>query len=197
MSRSLSTALRPYLHAQVKPRHQDAYLRFYAAATGATAKPSAAKLAVTKVDENIDSLWSNTSYRKRLKQLTALHPEGQNAPTDQLYPRMGSEGHFNPAEFRREAQKLRLAPGGWARTVAFKLRGKVRRVRAMGKKLLFIDVVENEERVQVMVDLGRMQSKGQHSSIELDDLRKRMAVGDHYGKLHLCYHLQFNLLTLT
>ena len=184
MSRSLSTALRPYLHSQVKPRHRDAYLRFYAAATAAAAstnKPRA-KAAVADIDANVDSLWSSSSYRKRLKQLTALHPEGHNAPTDQLYPRIGPAQRLRPAQFRKEAEKLGLQPGGWSRTTKFSLQGKVRRARAMGKKLLFIDVVESDGVVQVMVDLATLQKRGV-SLAEVDDLRRRMAVGDHYGAL--------------
>ena len=52
----------------------------------------------------------------------------------------------------------------------------------MGKKLLFIDVVESDGVVQVMVDLATLQKRGV-SLAEVDDLRRRMAVGDHYGAL--------------
>ena len=183
MSRSLSSALRPYLNAQVKPRQRDAYLRFYAAAT-ATAAPNhkaTSKPTVADPEASVDSLWSSASYRKRLKQLTALHPEGQNAPTEELYPRIGPEKRLKPAQFRREAEKLRLAPGTWSRSTKFSVQGKVWRARSMGKKLLFIDVVESEERVQVMVDMATLQKKAACSLAELDDLRRRLAVGDYYA----------------
>lgn len=52
----------------------------------------------------------------------------------------------------------------------------------MGRKLIFIDVVDNEQRVQVMIDIGTVQASGTFSTVEMDDLRKRMTVGDYYGK---------------
>src|SRR5690349_6804952 len=136
MSRSLSTALRPYLHKQVKQRHRDVYLRFYAAAKAATRTAPTSQSAVTPTDDNVDSLWSSISYRKRLKQLTALHPHGQKAPTDLFYPLIGSKDRLKPAEFRCEAEKLGLEPGQWAKQTRYHLHGKVSRVRAMGRKLI-------------------------------------------------------------
>jgi hypothetical protein len=120
MSKSFSSALRPYLHAHVKPRNRDVYLRFYAAATKATSQP-----AVADEKEGVDSLWSPSSYRKRLKQLTALHPDGQNAPTEHLYPRIGLEKTLSPAQFRHETDKLELKPGDWARKIEYKIQGMV------------------------------------------------------------------------
>lgn len=46
---------------------------------------------------------------------------------------------------------------------------------------MFIDVVQNEDRVQVMIDLGTLQRRGAFSTAEMDDLRKRMSVGDYYS----------------
>jgi hypothetical protein len=51
----------------------------------------------------------------------------------------------------------------------------------MGKKLMFVDVMQDEHRVQVMIDLGTLQKKGTYSTTEMDDLRKRMTTGDYYG----------------
>ncbi len=51
----------------------------------------------------------------------------------------------------------------------------------MGKKLMFVDVMQDEHRVQVMIDLGTLQKKGTYSTTEMDDLRKRMITGDYYG----------------
>ncbi|KIW02188.1 lysine-tRNA ligase, variant [Verruconis gallopava] len=192
MSRSLSLALRPCLNASVKPRCRDAYLRFYTANTQAKNQRK-----VAEPDDQLDSLWSSVSYRKRLRQLTALHPEGQNAPTDSLYPRIGKEKRLSPAQFRRQAEKLNLAPGDWARKVEFKLQGKIQRVRAMSRKLLFLDVVENEHRVQVMVSLENLQKKGTYSSTEVDDLRKRISVGDYYAFSGVAHRTPNGELTLS
>lgn len=51
----------------------------------------------------------------------------------------------------------------------------------MGKKLLFIDLVDNEHKVQVMVDIARLQRKGNFNVSDMDNLRRTMSVGDYYG----------------
>lgn len=120
MSKSLSRALRPYLHAHVKPRDRDVYLRFYSAVTGAAASK-------TEDDAHaaVDSLWSPVSYKKRLRQLTALHPDGENAPSEILYPRIGSAKGLSPAEFRRQTASLPLKNGLFFTDSEFRVQGMV------------------------------------------------------------------------
>lgn len=204
MSRSLSSALRPYLHTQVKPRRKDAYLRFYAAATAAAeVKPQASRDAKDwearqhELDaSNLVSLWNPSGFRKRLKQLTATHPEGQNAPTHDLYPRTDTKWRITPAQFNKRAEKLNIEPGSWARKERHAVRGKIHRIRAMGSKLLFIDLVEDEQRVQVMIDKNVLEKKGAYSTAELADMRKRMAAGDVYGFEGVVHRTQSGQLTL-
>lgn len=94
MPRALSTALRPYLSAQVKPRNRDIYLRFYAAATSKASTPPID-------DGNAESkqLWSSGTYRERVKQLSSIH-QGDDVPTAGLYPRLEEEPTVTPKNFR-------------------------------------------------------------------------------------------------
>jgi lysyl-tRNA synthetase class 2 len=61
--------------------------------------------------------------------------------------------------------------------------GKVKSVRFHGKRLVFIDLVHDDVRLQVMCNLGFLEKKGYLSSSQLDRFRKEITVGDYYGML--------------
>jgi lysyl-tRNA synthetase class 2 len=63
--------------------------------------------------------------------------------------------------------------------------GKVRSIRASGKRLVFIDLVQDDVSVQVMCNLGLLEKKAYSSTSSLERFRKRIRVGDYYGMLHL------------
>ncbi len=61
--------------------------------------------------------------------------------------------------------------------------GRVRSVREAGKKLLFIDIVHNEARLQVMANLGGLQKDVGYSTEELQKFRKLIKPGDYFGEI--------------
>jgi lysyl-tRNA synthetase class II len=60
------------------------------------------------------------------------------------------------------------------------LLGRVRSVREAGKKLLFIDIIHNEARLQVMANLGGLQKDVGYSTEELQRFRKLIKTGDYF-----------------
>jgi hypothetical protein len=60
------------------------------------------------------------------------------------------------------------------------LLGRVRSVREAGKNLLFIDIVHNEARLQVMANLGGLQKDVGYSTEELQRFRKLIKPGDYF-----------------
>ena len=50
----------------------------------------------------------------------------------------------------------------------------------MSKKLIFLDIVQDEGQIQVMIDLKLLQREGDFQIVELESLRKRISIGDYY-----------------
>lgn len=80
MSNALGSTLRPYLHPHIKPVHRHAYIAFFNASSRACLHTETAN----------DSLWSSSSYQRRLKALRSQRPVDENpeAFPAVLYPRI-------------------------------------------------------------------------------------------------------------
>lgn len=53
-------------------------------------------------------------------------------------------------------------------------------MRAHSRRLMFLDVVQEDVRMQVMFNLGQLEKLGYASASQLDRVRKEIRVGDWY-----------------
>lgn len=80
MSNAFGSTLRPYLHPHVQPAHRNAYIAFF----------NATYRACLHTESTNGSLWSSSSYQRRLKTLRSQRPvdEDSEAFPSVLYPRI-------------------------------------------------------------------------------------------------------------
>lgn len=80
MSNAIGSTLRPYLHPHVQPVHRNAYITFF----------NATSRGCLHTETTHDSLWSSSSYQRRLKALRSQRPVGEDpeAFPSVLYPRI-------------------------------------------------------------------------------------------------------------
>ncbi|KAF2429468.1 class II aaRS and biotin synthetase [Tothia fuscella] len=181
MSSPLGTMLRPYLYGPASPLRRNVYLRFYSATI--TAKSSVSSK--TSDNKPAETLWSTRSYEKRFIDLKSRRSvnEDELAFPGVLYPRAPANvphGEFramNISEFKLRYHSLQPFENHKDQRT---IRGKIKAIRTHGKKLVFVDVVQDDSQLQIMINLGFMEKKGYHSHPELERFAKEIRVGDFY-----------------
>ncbi|KAE9987113.1 hypothetical protein EG327_004011 [Venturia inaequalis] len=199
MSNAIGSTLRPYLNPHVQPVHRNAYITFF----------NATSRGCLHTETTHDSLWSSSSYQRRLKALRSQRPVGEDpeAFPSVLYPRIKEPapamtrvtvGFKRPSALASAAKpdnKLihpRMKLPAFHRKYSYlepgascldpdpvTLYGKIKRVRTHGK-LIFLDIIHGDVEAQIMLNAGSLVRSGTCSQAQIANRVNIMLTGDYY-----------------
>jgi len=128
----------------------------------------------SKTDGSLRSLDPHEEYKRRFTQLEGI---GQQK---ELYPRLKAESGHNdsPAHFKHSFDSLK--DGEKRHDVKVTVCGKVRASRSSSSKLLFLDIWDNEEKVQGVCDWQSLEAAGIVKE-QFSSFRKSINKGDWFS----------------
>ncbi|KAJ4292760.1 mitochondrial lysine-tRNA synthetase [Kalmusia sp. IMI 367209] len=160
MSRPTLHFLRPYLNRGIQPAVKPELARAYCAFQRRFAQTIAADAYTGRHD---------VEKQKRLEQLRNMKP------LDEYHPRLvhhANGEHVSLRDFLSKYEDISAIVN--ERTSVF---GRVRSVRLLGSKLMFLDIERDSQRLQVMVELKKLEN---HEAIsdEFKSFKKVIRIGD-------------------
>lgn len=187
MSGLRCSALRPYLCKEIEPICRTAHARFFAALQRRCSPAPA------------DSFWSSTSYDRRVSELRDAHKTREKAGEafpGLLYPRMRPSESHDIRDFVKQFGSLDKQELAEFKSKTFEINGRyntirqevlwltfpgrVHTVREAGSKLLFVDILHDDVKLQTMINLGAVQNKHGYSNDQLRSFRKTISPGDYF-----------------